>query len=38
MFLLVSVTYVTLYTKLQIINLYIAILEQNMFPNLKFII
>ena len=38
MFLLVSVTNVTLYTKLQIITLYIAILEQNMFPNLKFII
>ena len=38
MFVLVSVTYVTSYTKLQIMTLKIAILEQNMFSNLKFII
>ena len=38
MFLLVRATYVMLYNKLQIMTLYIAILEQNMFSNLKFLI
>ena len=35
MFLLVNVTYVTLYTKLHLMTLLIAILEQYMFSNLK---